>query len=610
MSFDSEAFLTTVPHQSGVYRMFNSDGVIIYIGKAKDLRKRLGQYFMKDLPNVKTAKLVSLIDHIEFTVTFSETDALILECNLIKQYQPKYNILLKDDKSYPYILLTDEKHPRISSHRGAKKSSGTYFGPYPSSGAVRESLRLLQKIFPVRQCSDTVYRNRKRPCLMYQMGRCMAPCVPEICDDAEYARQVHLCRLFLQGKNQQLLNDLVEEMDAASANLDFEKAIKFRDQLTNLRKVQEQQSVSGEISSDLDILGCATEDGLACVHVLFIRTGKILGTRSYFPKMPADNSPEYLLESFIGQFYLIDRHGRSIPDEIILSAEPENIREIEEALNRTLSKNVRLTASVRGERAGYLRLARANAEASLRSRLAHENTMAERIESFEELFGLSDVERMECFDISHTMGELTVASCVVFNREGPDTSEYRRFNIEGITPGDDFAAMHQALTRRFRGITADGKVPQVLFIDGGMGQLHEAERMIGEIFRDVTDVMPPFLIGVAKGEGRKPGLETLITGYTHEEHNLTLDNPALQLVLHIRDESHRFAITGHRHRREKSRVTSRLQDIPGVGSVRRQALLKHMGGMQELLKASADEISKVPGISRKLAEQIYEWLHG
>lgn len=610
MSFDSDAFLATVPHSSGVYRMFNSDNVIIYIGKAKDLRKRLGQYFMKELPNVKTVRLVSQIDHIEFTVTFSETEALILECNLIKRYQPKYNILLKDDKSYPFILLTDEKHPRITAHRGAKKSRGTYFGPYPSSGAVRESLRLLQKIFPVRQCADTVYRNRKRPCLMYQMGRCMAPCIPEICDEKEYAGQVHLCRLFLQGKNRQLLDDLVAQMDRASADLDFEKAIKYRDQLTSLRKVQEQQNVSGELSADLDILGCAIEDGLACVHVLFIRTGKILGTRSYFPKVPAENTPEYLLESFIGQFYLTDRRDRTVPDEIILSVEPENRAEIEEAMNSALHKSVRLTSSVRGERAGYLRLAQANAQASLKSKLIHENTMAERIEAFEELFGLSDTERMECFDISHTMGELTVASCVVFNREGPDTSEYRRFNIEGITPGDDFAAMNQALTRRFRGITRDGRVPQVLFIDGGLGQLHEAERIISDIFKDVTDVMPPFLIGVAKGEGRKPGLETLITGYTHEEYSLTLDNPALQLVLHIRDESHRFAITGHRHRREKSRVTSRLQDIPGIGNVRRQALLKHLGGMQELLKASTDEISKVPGISRKLAAEIYEWLHG
>ena len=610
MSFDSEAFLATVPHSSGVYRMFNSDNVIIYIGKAKDLRKRLGQYFMKDLPNTKTERLVSLIDHIEFTVTFSETEALILECNLIKQYQPKYNILLKDDKSYPFILLTSEKHPRLTAHRGARKEKGTYFGPYPGSGAVRESLRLLQKIFPVRQCSNTVYKNRRRPCLMYQMGRCMAPCIQEICDNAEYARQVHLCSLFLQGRNQQLLNDLVAEMDRASESLDFEKAIKFRDQLTSLRKVQEQQTVSGDITTDLDILGCAIEDGLACVHVLFIRTGKILGTRSYFPKLPADNSYEYLIESFIGQFYLIPRQDRTLPDEIIAAHAPENLSEIEEALNAVPEGRIRFTTSVRGERAGYLRLAEANAHASLKARLAHENTMAERIEGFEELFGLSGVERMECFDISHTMGELTVASCVVFDRDGPNTKEYRRFNIDGITPGDDFAAMHQALTRRFRGISADGKVPDVLFIDGGLGQLHEAEKIISELFKDVTDVMPPFLIGVAKGEGRKAGLETLITGYSHEEYNLTLDNPALQLVLHIRDESHRFAITGHRHRREKSRVTSRLQDIPGIGAVRRQALLKHMGGMQELVRASADEISKVPGISRKLAEEIYSWLHG
>ena len=610
MSFDSAAFLQTVPHSSGVYRMFNREGVIIYIGKAKDLKKRLSQYFQKDLPNIKTARLVTQIHHIEFTVTFSETEALVLECNLIKQYQPKYNILLKDDKSYPFILLTADRHPRICSYRGAKKEKGTYFGPYPSSGAVRQALQLMQKLFPIRQCNNTVYGNRTRPCLMYQIGRCLAPCVPGICSDEEYQRQVKLVSLFLQGKNQQLLNDLVAEMDEASENLEFEKAIRIRDQMLALRKVQEQQNVSGDVNNDMDILGCSMGDGLACVHVLFIRNGKILGTRSYFPKIPADNTYEYLLESFIGQFYLTDNRKRTMPQEIITAHEPLNRDFLEQALKDTCGSSVKISTQVRSERARYLKLAEANAAASLKARLTHEGTMAERITSFEELFGMTDIERMECFDISHTMGELTVASCVVFGREGPVTSEYRRYNIDGITPGDDFAAMHQVLTRRFRGITRDAKIPQILFIDGGLGQLHEAENIISELFRDVTDFMPPVLIGVAKGEGRKPGLETLIMGYTHEEYSLTLDNPALQLVLHIRDESHRFAITGHRHRREKARVTSKLQDIPGIGSVRRQALLKHLGGMQEIMKASAEEISKVPGISMKLAEEIYNYLHG
>ncbi len=611
MSFDGAAFLATVPHTSGVYRMYGLGDAIIYIGKAGDLKKRLSQYFQKTAPNLKTALLVSEIVRIEFTVTFSETEALILESNLIKKFQPKYNILLKDDKGYPHILLTDERHPRLCLHRGAKNEKGTYFGPYPSSGAAREALLILQKIFPVRQCADTVYRSRKRPCLLSQLGRCLAPCVPGNCSDEAYRKQAEMCALFLQGRDRQLIADLVGLMDEAAANLDYEKAIRYRDQLASLRKVQERQSVSGEIGADLDILGCAVADGLACVHVLFIRTGKIIGTRSYYPKLPADNSPEYLLEAFIGQFYLSGNGARALPAQIVAAYELADRAGIEEALRRKKGRAIALVAQVRGERARYLRLAEANAAASLKARLAHETLLSERIEAFEELFGLSGIRRLECFDVSHTMGELTVASCVVFGRGGPETREYRRFNIAGIAPGDDFAAMRQALSRRFRGITAEGKVPEVLFIDGGLGQLREAEEVTGELFAAAPPgVAPPFLVGIAKGEGRRPGLETLITGFTHEEYRLTLDNPALQLALHIRDESHRFAITGHRRRREKSFATSRLQDIPGIGPARRQALLKYMGGLRAIRNASAEEIAKVPGISLRLAGEIYDRLHG
>ncbi|MGN1393750.1 MAG: excinuclease ABC subunit UvrC [Succinivibrionaceae bacterium] len=606
--FDSSAFLATVPHSSGVYRMYNSVNTIIYIGKAKDLKKRLSQYFLKDVNSLKTLKLVSNISHIEFTVTFSESEALILECNLIKKFSPKYNILLKDDKSYPYIFLSEGKHPRINSHRGAKIEKGEYFGPFPSSGAVRDSLHLIQKIFPIRQCADNIYRNRSRPCLMYQLGRCLAPCIKEVCSDRFYQEQVNLLRLFLQGKNQEVLNQLVLKMEQQSENLEFEEAAKTRDQLLALRKIQEQQSVCGEIDNDIDVLGVAISEGIASVHVLFIRNKKILGTRNYFPNLPLDNSIEELTSNFLTQFYLHSHLGRSLPQEIICSLDSSISEPLTTAIKEIHKVNVKILSNVRSERAKYLRLAQANAEASLKAKASHINTIKDRINAFEETFGIYGIERMECYDISHTMGELTVASCVVFNREGPNTKEYRRFNIAGITPGDDFAAMNQVLTRRFLNIK-NSEIPQIVFIDGGLGQLHEAENIISEMFSNQEEVVQPTLIGIAKGEGRKPGLETLIMGYTHEEYSLSIDNPALQLVLHIRDESHRFAITGHRNKRQQSRTTSRLQDIPGIGAKRRQTLLKHLGGMQEIFKSSADELAKVPGISKRLAQEIYDFLH-
>lgn len=609
MAFNYQEFLPTVPHVSGVYRMFNSENVIIYVGKARDLRKRLSQYFLKDLPNQKTKTLVSKIDHIEFTVTFSETDALLLESNLIKEFQPQYNILLRDDKSYPYILLTtSHPHPRISMHRGPKRIKGEYFGPYPSSGSVKESLKLLQKIFPIRQCADNVYASRGRPCLLYQLGRCLAPCVPGYVTNEEYKDVVNCTKLFLEGKDKEVLNSLLKRMGEYSEALDFEKAAKVRDQIHALRKVQEQQGIITNQDIDFDVLGTAISDGLSCVHVLFIRAGKLLGTRSYYPKLNFEESEAELLQAFILQFYINHEDKRSIPKEIILDFDCEENKSIEEALFKATNHKIKLVSHVKQVKEKYLRLAIANAKASLKAKLEHVNTLKERTDAFEELIGISDIKRMECFDISHTMGENTVASCVVFDRNGPVSSEYRRFNISGITPGDDFAAMHQALSRRF-GDIKDGKLPDVLFIDGGLGQLHQAEDIIKEKFKDSDEFVPPLLVGVAKGEGRKVGLETLILGYTHEEINLQIDNPALQLVVHIRDESHRFAITGHRNRRAKARRTSTLQEIPGIGEKRRQALLKYFGGMQELVGASVNEISKVQGISKELAQTIYDHLH-
>ncbi len=607
--FDGKTFLKTVPHQPGVYRMHDKDGTIIYVGKAKDLVKRLASYFRRDPGSEKTRALVRHICDIQVTVTHTETEALILEHNFIKQHQPRYNVLLRDDKSYPYILLTHHKHPRIALHRGARKLAGEYFGPYPSGGAVRESLHLMQKLFPVRQCEDSVYANRSRPCLLYQLKRCAGPCVAGLISDEEYAAQVELARLFLQGKDQQLINDVVSKMEQASQSLAFEQAARFRDQLLALRRVQEQQSVSGNVLDDLDIVGLAIDSGIASIHVLFIRQGKVLGSRNYFPKMPADAEREEIVHSFLLQFYLSGISGRQIPAEVLLDTELEDETPLAEMLSQTAGYAVRVSSRTRSERTRYIKLASTNAQVALTSRLSHKSTQHQRFEQLEELLELNEpITRMECFDISHTMGEATVASCVVFNREGPLSSEYRRFNIEGITGGDDYAAMAQALDRRFAKQQAADKVPDIVFIDGGKGQLARAEEIVAGHL-DKLSGKRPLLIGIAKGESRKPGLETLILGESHEELHLANDLPALHLIQHIRDESHRFAITGHRAKRAKTRVSSALESIPGVGAKRRQSLLKYLGGMQEVVKASVDELAKVPGISAELASKIHDALH-
>ncbi|MDM8120502.1 excinuclease ABC subunit UvrC [Succinatimonas hippei] len=606
--FDYKTFLKTVPNRPGSYRMYDKNETVIYVGKAKDLKKRLSQYFLKGVDSIKTRALVSHIAHIEFTVTFSETEALILENNLIKKYQPRYNILLRDDKSYPYILLTKDKHPGLFYHRGAKRIVGDYFGPFPDSSAVKESLRLLQKIFPIRQCADTVYAHRSRPCLMAQLGKCLAPCVPMGEKGEEnYAKQVELVKLFLRGQNQELLNNLTVLMQSFSKNLQFEEAAKCRDQLLALRRVQEAQSVSSDIKSDIDVIGHAVQDGLACVHVLFIRKGRILGTRSYYPKLPREGSLDELMMSFLSQFYLSENRSAMFPQEIVIDVAVNEIGVLQNAINQVSGREVKFLINVRAERAKYLTLAKANAKASLTSKIASSLTAQDRINSLEKILNIKDIHRMECFDISHTQGELTVASCVVFDREGPDTSRYRRFNIEGITPGDDFAAMHQVLTRRFKD-PDHSEIPDLVFIDGGPGQLKQAEEVLTESFLHAKSSLPK-IVAVAKGEGRKEGLETLIMGFTHERYHLDLSDPALQLILHIRDESHRFAITGHRGRRSKARRTSALEGIEGVGTKRRQALLQHLGGRQEVMRAGVDELAKVPGISKALAQKIYDALH-
>ncbi|CAH8207821.1 excision nuclease subunit C [Vibrio aestuarianus] len=604
--FDSAAFLKTVTNQPGVYRMYNAEADIIYVGKAKDLKKRLSSYFRKNIDSEKTRALVSHIAKIDVTVTHTETEALILEHNYIKQYLPKYNVLLRDDKSYPYIFISGHKHPRLSLHRGAKKRKGEYFGPYPDSGAVRESLHLIQKIFPVRQCEDTVYSNRKRPCLMYQIGRCAAPCVSSIISDQQYAELVNFVRLFLQGKDNQVLEILIQKMEQASQTLQFEQAAQFRDQIQAIRRVQEQQFVSEDSMDDMDVLGFAQESGIACIHILMIRQGKILGSRSHFPKIPNNTTQEEVFDSFLSQYYLNHNEARTIPSRIILnSGLLEDAKPLQDALQSVAGRKISFHVSPTGTRGRYLKLANTNALTAITTKINHRMTIGQRFKALQSVLGVENIMRMECFDISHTMGESTIASCVVFNQEGPVKQEYRRYNITGITGGDDYAAMGQVLERRYSKQIDVEKIPDVIFIDGGKGQLNRAHQIITTHWQDWPK--RPILIGIAKGITRKPGLETLVT-IGGEEFNLPSDAPALHLIQHIRDESHNHAIAGHRAKRGKTRRTSALEEIEGVGPKRRQSLLKYMGGLQELKRATVEEIAKVPGISHSLAENIYQAL--
>lgn len=604
--FDAKKFLADVSENPGVYRMYDRNNTVIYVGKAKNLKKRLSSYFRKNVNSKKTEALVASIDHIDTTITHSETEALLLEHNFIKQYQPRYNVLLRDDKSYPYILLTHEHHPRITSYRGAKKIAGEYFGPYPHSSAVRETLSLMQKLFPIRQCENSVYNNRSRPCLQYQIKRCLAPCVAGYVTDEEYQQQVELARLFLQGKDQQVVTHLIEKMEQASNRLDFEAAARYRDQIQAVRSVMEKQFVSNDRLDDIDIIAIAYKSGLACVQVLFIRHGKILGNRSYFPKIPANTQIAEVIETFLGQFYLQAHQGRSIPDSIVIDHSLAGKEMLQTLLSEQAGRQVQIQDKVKGEKNRYLQLAQTNASVALTTQLKQQGRIEERYQALQQLLHMDKIQRMECFDISHTMGENTIASCVVFGSEGPLKSDYRRFNIEG-THGDDYAAMEQALKKRYdKDLTAE-KIPDIIFIDGGKGQLNRALAVFDNL--NVSwNKHKPLLIGVAKGVDRKAGLETLLIGNSEREIHLEPDNLALHLIQHIRDESHNHAISGHRKKRQKAFIQSGLESIEGVGAKRRQALLKYLGGLQGVRAATIDELASVPGISRSLAEKIFETL--
>ena len=585
--------------------MLDGEGQVLYVGKAKNLKNRVTSYFRKTGLTPKTAALVKRIVQIDVTVTETETEALILEHNLIKQYRPQFNILMRDDKSYPYIFLSDrDQWPRLSFHRGPKKAKGTYFGPFPSVHAVRESMSFLQKIFRVRQCEDVFFKNRSRPCLQYQIKRCSAPCVGFV-EPESYAEDVNLTRLYLDGKAEKILQQLEQDMEKSALALEFEKAGECRDQISALRQVQAQQMIE-KGRGTIDVVAGVVTDGQACVHMLYVRQGRILGSRSYYPKAPLAEKVSELLDEFLPHLYL-DGGGRpDLPKEILVNASLECTEVLTAALKERIGRNIEIRDSVRGFRAKWIELAQRTAEQNLAGKLASKQTLQQRFESLRDTIGLDEIpERLECFDISHSSGEAVVASCVVFDSNGALKSDYRRFNIENITGGDDYAAMEQAIRRRYtRLMKGEGKLPDILLIDGGKGQIGVAKSVLADL-----GVVGVVVLGVAKGTTRKPGMETLILA---DQDNKVIARPqqaALHLIQQIRDEAHRFAITGHKQRRDKKRRTSALEGIPGVGPTRRRDLLKHFGGIIEVKKASVADLMKVENINKKVAEAIYGALY-
>ena len=604
-AFDGKAFARSLSTAPGVYRMLGADGSVLYVGKARVLRNRVGSYFNATPKAARTMAMLAQTVAMETTVTRTEGEALLLENQLIKAHRPRYNVMLRDDKSYPYVLLTDEAWPRIAFHRGALGVPGKLFGPYPGAGAVREALGLMHRMFQLRSCEDSVFRNRSRPCLQHQIGRCSAPCVGLV-DAGAYRESVHRATLFLEGRSDALNEELAGAMEAASARLDFEEAARLRDMVATLRKMQARQFVDGK-AAELDVLAVAMQGSTACVLLLAFRDGRNLGTRAFFPRTNGEDSAAEVLAAFVSQYYA----EQPAPREIVVDRDLDDRALLEQALGEAAGRKVAIRASVRGERAGYLDLARRNAAIALASEVGSQAAQAARAEGLRALLGLeAPAQRIECFDISHTMGEATVASCVVFDAAGPVRSQYRRYNIAGIEPGDDYAAMRQALERRFRrAVEGEGVLPDVLLIDGGAGQVAQAHAVLSEL-----GVAGVTVVGVAKGEERRPGHETLLLpgpdGAPAREVRPGAQSPGLQFIQQVRDEAHRFAITGHRGRRQKARSSSRLEDIPGIGPRRRANLLKHFGGLAGLKAAGVQEIAGAAGINHALAQRIYATLHG
>ena len=601
--FDAEEFIATLPQVSGTYQMLDASGERLYIGKAKDLRKRITSYFRKSGLSYKTKSMVNQIADIRITVTGTEAEALLLENNLIKKYMPRYNVLLRDDKSYPYIYVSDaEQFPRIAFYRGARKSNEHYYGPYPSVAAVRLTLNLLQKLFKLRTCQPSYFKNRTRPCLQYQIKRCSAPCVGYI-SRQDYRQELSYAVQFLEGNSQNLIESLIKRMDQASQSLDYEVAAHYRDQVATLRQVSDQQLISGK-GGDSDIIAADIKEKHACVQVFNIRGGMNIGNKAFYPSLPNnDIDITRLLTTFAGQYYL--RHP--IPSEIIFSHKPDDQDTLVDMLSEKSGRKVKLISqAARGKKKKYLELAVKNADIALKAKLLSRTGMHKRLQSLQQTLNLLKLPtRMECFDISHTMGEKTIGSCVVFDQNGALKQDYRRFNITDITAGDDYSAMAQVLKRRYTRVKSEGgKIPDIVFVDGGKGQTTVAQKILEELgLGDVT------IIGIAKGAERKPGLETLIHSDLGIEMKLEADSPALHLIQQIRDEAHRFAISGHRRQRDKARRQSPLEDIPGLGVKRRQSLLRYFGGLQGINKASVEELGKVPGISRQIAKSVYQTLH-
>jgi excinuclease ABC subunit C len=603
--FVYKQFLKNLSAHPGIYQMIGKDQEILYVGKAQNLKKRVSSYFSRETKNSRISSLVKQITDIKVIITSSEKEALLLENNLIKKLRPRYNVLFRDDKSYPYIYLSNHKsYPRLDFYRGNRQESGNYFGPYPSATAVRESLGLLQKLFKIRQCSDNFFRNRTRPCIQYQINRCTAPCVSYITPEA-YQQNVALAKLFLGGKNQELLAQLIKQMEQASAKLNFEEAARYRDQIANLRKVQERQYITSD-GEDVDVIALARHGDTVCVQMLLFRAGRLIGNRDYFPTAHVLMPEEEIMDGFITQFYLSPNHLEDVPKMILINYLLSEKEWLESLLAETAGHKVVISKPERGDRVRWLDMATKNAENALANHIVNKKNFYERLTALQQSLQLeTQPQRLECFDISHTQGEATVASCVVFNENGPDKKEYRRYNITGITKGDDYAAMRQVLTRRYSKIkTGEGILPDIIIIDGGKGQLHQAEVVLEEL--QITGVI---LLGIAKGPGRKPGLETIYLTGKERAIELLPEANALLLLQQIRDEAHRFAITGHKNRREKKRMVSPLEMIPGIGAERRRRLLYYFGGLQEIKRASIEELTKVVGISRGLAERIYENLH-
>ena len=600
-AFDPKPFLANVSQRPGVYRMISANDEVLYVGKARNLKNRLTTYFVGKAQAAKTMAMVAQIARVDVTVTASETEALLLEYNLIKRHRPRFNVTLRDDKSFPYLhITTDHEYPRIAFYRGNRKAPGRFFGPYPNARATRETVLLLQKLFLLRPCSDSFFSNRSRPCLQHQIKRCSGPCVRLVSPEA-YRQDVADAMKVLEGKGAELIDDLAGRMEQSAQQLDFERAARLRDQINGIKAIHSTQSVTRNATEDIDAVALVTRGSDHCVSIVFVRGGRNLGSTNFFPRPGIAEAGE-LLSGFMAQYYL----GREAPGEILINEAIDDADLLEATLTERMERHVRIRSEVRGVRARWLEMARTNAELGLSMRRATEATSAEQLAAVAAAFELpASPMRMECFDVSHTMGERTVASCVVFGPEGPIKSDYRRFNIEGLAPGDDYGAMRQALARRYARIKkGEAPLPDLLLIDGGPGQLAEAVAVLKELEIEGVPVA-----GVAKGADRRPGQERLFRPGQEAPLILPPDSPALHLIQRIRDEAHRFAITGHRQRRAKARTESVLETVPGLGPRKRRELLRQFGGLQGVVRAGIDDLAKVHGVGRKLAQSIYDTLH-